>query len=118
MMASTGSRRLPALLLATLVGGCATRPGPELLNPTAESAPGARVETVYVATTRARQEPDSNVFTGDHSPGLNYAAFKIAVPPGHRAGNIEWPVSAPDPALSFATIRQDVLDKQAFRRLI
>jgi esterase/lipase superfamily enzyme len=105
---------LPALLLATLLAACATRPGPEVLSPTQAPTAGARVVTVYVATARARQMPDSNVFTDGHSREINYAAFKISIPPGHRAGNIEWPTSMPDPALSFATVGQEVLDKRTF----
>jgi esterase/lipase superfamily enzyme len=79
---------------------------------------GARVVTVYVATTRARQTPASNAFTSDYSRELNYAAFKIAIPPGHRAGHIEWPTLVPDPALSFATVQQEVIDKRTFEQLI
>jgi esterase/lipase superfamily enzyme len=117
-MTSTRSWLLPALMLATLLAACATRPGPELLSPTQASTPGARVVTVYVVTTRARQMPDSNVFTDGHSRELNYAAFKISIPPGHRAGNIEWPTSMPNPALSFATVQQEVLDKQTFEQMV
>ena len=97
-MRSTRSWWLPALLLATALAACSERPGPELLSPTA-STPSARVVAVYVATTRARQTPGSNVFTNDHSREMNYAAFKIAIPPVHRVGQIEWPTMAPDPAL-------------------
>jgi esterase/lipase superfamily enzyme len=108
---------MPVLLLAALTAACATRPGPELLSPTRQaSTPGARIVTVYAATTRARQNPDSNVFTDGHSRQLNYAAFKISVPPNHRPGNIELPTSTPDPALSFATVQQEVLDKQTFEQ--
>jgi esterase/lipase superfamily enzyme len=109
---------LPALLVTILLGGCAARPGPELLSPTEASIPGARVVTIYVATTRARQDPDSNVFTNGYSRELNYAAFRISIPPEHRAGNIEWPTAAPDPAHSFVTVRQDVLDRRTFERAI
>src|SRR5260370_40646860 len=62
--------------------------------------------------------PDSKVFTDGHSRELNYAAFKISIPPGHRAGNIEWPTSMPNPALSFATVQQEVLDKQTFEQMV
>jgi esterase/lipase superfamily enzyme len=87
-MTSTRSWWLPALLLATSLAACTARPGPELLNPTS-SPPSTRVVAVYVATTRARQRRDSNVFTNDHSRELNYAAFKIAIPSVHRIGHIE-----------------------------
>jgi esterase/lipase superfamily enzyme len=117
-MTSTLARWLPALLLATLLAACATRPGAELLNPTQVSIPGARVVTIYVATTRGRQSPDSNVFTDDYSHELNYAAFKVAIPPEHQAGHIEWPTSIPNPALSFATVQQEVLDRRRFEQLI
>jgi esterase/lipase superfamily enzyme len=112
--------RLPALLLATMLTGCATRPGPELLGPIPASIPGGRVATVYVATTRARQSPDSNVFTDGHTRELNYAAFRISVPPNHSAGNVELPATAtmPDPAVNFATVQQAVLDRPAFEGLI
>jgi esterase/lipase superfamily enzyme len=116
-MTSTQSWRLPALLLATSLAACSARPGPELLSPTA-STPSARVVTVYVATTRARQTADSNVFTNKHSLELNYAAFKIAIPPAHRVGHIEWPTFAPDPTLTFATVQQEVIDKRTFEQLI
>ena len=43
---------------------------------------------------------------------LEHACERLEFPPGHRAGNIEWPTSMPDPALSFATVQQEVLDKQ------
>jgi esterase/lipase superfamily enzyme len=116
-MTSTRSWWLPTLLLTFSLAACSGRPGPELLSPIA-STPSARVVAVYVATTRARQSSDSNVFTDEHSRELNYAAFQIAIPPGHRVGHIEWPTLTPDPALSFATVHQEVLDKLTFERLI
>jgi esterase/lipase superfamily enzyme len=119
-MTSIPSSPLLALLLASMLAACAGRPGPELLSPTQASIPGARVATVYVATTRGRQSPDSNVFTNGHSRELNYAAFRISVPPNHSAGNIELPASnaAPDPAVNFATVQQEVLDRPTFEGLI
>jgi esterase/lipase superfamily enzyme len=51
---------------------------------------------------------------------LNYAAFRISVPPNHSAGNVELPASAalPDPATNFTTVQQEVLDRPAFEGLI
>jgi esterase/lipase superfamily enzyme len=109
-----------ALLLTTVLGACATRPGPELLNAAEASIPGARVDTVYVATTRARQSPEGNVFTNDHSRAVNYAAFTISIPPEHRAGAVELPASpsVPDPARHFTSVRQEVLDRPSFEQRI
>jgi len=105
-------------LLALVLSACASRPGPEVLTPVAATVPGARTVTVYVATTRERTSPEQNVFTTDRSASLNYAEFTISIPPGHKAGEIEWPGTTPDPATSFATIRQAVLDEATFRRRV
>ncbi|MXQ14164.1 alpha/beta hydrolase [Microvirga makkahensis] len=104
--------------LALVLSACASRPGPEVLTPVAATVPGARTVTVYVATTRERASPGRNVFTTERSARLNYAEFSISIPPGHKAGEIEWPGSTPDPATSFATIRQTVLDEETFRRRV
>jgi esterase/lipase superfamily enzyme len=107
------SRSGIVMLLAGVLAGCA-RPGPDVLTPTLTSAPGAKVTTVYAATTRARARPNSNVYTNVRSDALNYGEFRISIPPGHRPGNIEWPSGAPDPAVNFATVQQSVLTRQTF----
>jgi hypothetical protein len=112
-------RSLGLLLLAGWVlAGCAIRPGPEVLNPVPSSVPGARIVTVYVATTRAREIPSSNVFSNNRAPELNYAEFRISVPPGHQPGQIEWPALMLDPATSFTTVQQTVLDRSSFEQKI
>jgi esterase/lipase superfamily enzyme len=109
--------RLIAIIAALSLAGCAGRPGPELLRATASaSVPGARIVTVYVATTRDRTAPDENVFTAGRSYNLNYAAFTISVPPNHVAGQIEWPQGSPDPHRTFATLDQRILDRASFER--
>ena len=109
--------RILAPLLICMLAGCATRPGPEVLTPVAASVPAAKVVTVYVATTRERASPRSNVFTNARARELNYAEFKISIPPRHQAGQIEWP-QMPDPATSFTTVQQNVLDRQTFEQRI
>jgi esterase/lipase superfamily enzyme len=74
--------------------------------------------TVYVATTRERAAPDENVFTTDRAARLNYAEFTISIPPGHKKGEIEWPGASPNPATSFVTVQQTVLDEATFRRRV
>ena len=112
-------RSLCLLLFAGWVlAGCAIRPGPEVLNPVQSSVPGARIVTVYVATTRAREIPSSNVFSNNRAPELNYAEFRISVPPGHQPGQIEWPALMLDPATSFTTVQQTVLDRSSFEQKI
>jgi esterase/lipase superfamily enzyme len=84
--------------------------------PTLASVPGAHLETIYVATTRARAAADMNVFTTGRAHQTNYASFEISVPPTHQPGHIEWPDARPTPATSFTTVRQSVLDKDTFQR--
>lgn len=102
--------------LLMMLAGCATRPGPELLTPTATLVPGARVVTAYVATTREREIAGSNVYNNNRARTSNYAAFKISIPPGHQVGQIEWPSGTPDPAVDFVTAQQEVLDRKSFEQ--
>lgn len=110
--------RAVAILTIMCLTGCAGRPGPEVLqaNATLAPVPGASVITVYVATSRERAAPNENVFTNGRSAQMNYAEFTISVPPSHKAGNIEYPQSKPDPKTSFVTLEQRVLDRATFER--
>lgn len=99
-------------MLTSLLAACGSRPGPELLNETAASTPGTKVVTVYVATTRQRDQ--GGTFTSDRSRTLNYARFRISIPPVHKPGNIEWPGSSPDPRTNFVTVEQRQLDRATF----
>jgi esterase/lipase superfamily enzyme len=103
------------MLLAGTLAGCA-RPGPDVLTPTLATVPGAKIATVYTATTRARAVPGSNIYTNYRSASSNYGEFRISLPPGHQPGNIEWPTGPSDPAVSFATVQQSVLDRTTFER--
>ncbi|MFD2238504.1 alpha/beta hydrolase [Aureimonas populi] len=78
------------------------------------TVPGAQVLTVYAATTREREAPDSNVFTAGRSDTPNYSAFTISVPPNHQPGRIEWPTDRIDPATTFATLDQGILTRRGF----
>jgi esterase/lipase superfamily enzyme len=99
--------------LAAVLAGCA-RPGPNVLIPTETVAPGAKLVTIYVATTRVRQPDSMIVYTSDRAPTLNYAEFTIAIPPYHKSGEIEWPTGIPDPETNFVTVRQALLTPQQF----
>lgn len=103
--------------LAGALAGCA-RPGPGVLIPTESVAQGARLVTVYVATTRVRQPDSTIVYTSDRAPKLNYAEFTIAIPPRHKTGAIEWPAGTPDPVSNFVTVRQNLLTPAEFERKV
>ncbi|RSC21487.1 MULTISPECIES: alpha/beta hydrolase [Rhizobium/Agrobacterium group] len=106
------SLRLTLLLLTSLLAACAGRPAPELLAQTAETLPGAKLTTVYVATTRKRDE--NGVYTSGRSREVSYIRYGISIPPGHKAGNVEWPKSKPNPKTDFVTVEQRVLDAATF----
>ncbi|MBK0024036.1 alpha/beta fold hydrolase [Ochrobactrum sp. S46] len=106
------SRLLPLILLFGLLTACAGRPGPELLRDTVPPVAGARIVTVYAATTRKRD--DTGIFTAGRAEHVNYIRFKVSVPPGHKSGNIEWPKSRSNPKTDFVTVEQKVLDRAAF----
>jgi len=112
------TRAVAALLLIGLATGCAPRPGPDVLAATHHTVPGAKTVAVYVATTRARDVPHQNVFRSGRADKVNFAEFRISVPPNHQPGMIEWPVGAPDPATTFATVQQNVLDGPSFLRAV
>ena len=106
------SLHLMLLLISSLLTACAGRPGPELLTETAATSPGAKVTTVYVATTRKRDENGN--YTSGRSRYVNYLRYRISMPPGHKAGNIEWPKSKPNPKTDFVTVEQQLLDSKTF----
>ena len=104
-------------LLAFVLLGCASRPGPEVLTPVAAS-PGGKTLQIYVATTRARENPSENVFTTNRASALNFAKFAVSIPPDHKSGNIEMPTPPPDPQSSFATMDQAVMSEADFRKVV
>lgn len=111
--------RMLAPLVLLVLASCADRPGHELLVPV--SAPvieGARVVTVYVATTRNRLAVDATHFGTGRDLHLTYAEYKISIPPTHKQGQIEWPNGAPDPRQNFVTVAERLLDETQFRAAI
>ena len=106
-------RYVAVIALAAALAACA-RPGPGVLVPAAQIASGARLVTVYVATTRARDPAAMNVYTSNRAPNLNFTEFTIAIPPRHTPGDIEWPSGLADPERHFITVRQTLLSSEEF----
>ena len=104
-------------VLAFVLLGCASRPGPEVLTPVAVSS-GVKTLQIYVATTRERENPSENVFTANRASALNFARFTVSVPPNHKPGNIEMPTASPDPQSSFAVVDQVVMSEADFRKAV
>lgn len=110
--------RVPAALLVlsfvTLLSACASRPGPEALDPRAATVPGAKIVTVYLATSRERVGPGLNRYNDIPSETLNFAEYKVSIPPNHTPGQIEYPDTRPDPRKAFTVVGEEVLDRATF----
>lgn len=109
-------RLLGIVTIGLLLSACTSRPGPAVLNEVTTQLPaGAKLVTVYVATTRAHADTPSIVFLDRRSEVLNFSEFTISIPPNHQTGNIEWPQGATaDPARTFITVRQRPLSRAGF----
>jgi esterase/lipase superfamily enzyme len=101
------------LCLSLLLAGCAPRGQLTVLPGT--GAAGAEVQRVFVASNRrpAAETPNpidvlfGQAFGESRDPVLRYARVDVSVPPGHRAGRIEWPRDVrPDPERHFVATAQ------------
>jgi esterase/lipase superfamily enzyme len=112
------SFRVAATLLAVLVlaacgGG---RPDGGALIATLEPAPGAHEVSLLVATTREAKPGTAEMYSGERSGEIGFATVTVSLPPGHQAGQIEWPRRAPgDPSKDFVTREAAYLDGTSFR---
>lgn len=103
-----------ALLLVAALSACGSRPGPHTLDPRIADVPGARIVTIYVATSRERAASGVNRFTDATSASLNFAVYRVSIPPTHKAGQIEYPGEDPNPKTEFTVVDEKPLDKASF----
>lgn len=105
-----------ALVLFSVVflSACASRPGPQTLDPRAANVQGARVVTLYLATSRERAGPGLNRYTDIPSETLSYAEYRVSIPPSHKPGLIEYPGERPDPRSDFTVVSVEALDRATF----
>ncbi len=94
-----------ALVLMSLMAGCAGRPGPEALAAISEAVPGESQHVILVASSRERDKNPGVFFNGERTPALNFARIDITVPPNHRPGHTEVPRGTPNPATDM-TVRE------------
>jgi esterase/lipase superfamily enzyme len=110
------SRLILILVLLVSLGACAAR-GVVSLVPGA-TAPGAVLQTVFVASNRqeaAQGAPNlfQTRFGGVRDPQLRFARLTLSIPPVHQPGQIEWPgEDRPDPARHFVVTQETRFDRQ------
>lgn len=111
-------RLLVVLLLAGLMlNACAGRPGPQSLR-LVNDPKGTKMVTIYVATSRQWDEKGDAIFSNGVSIHLNFAAFTISIPPGHKPGEVEYPGATPDPSREFVVVARQRLDRAGFEAAI
>lgn len=97
-LAPVPRRALLTGLAALALAACAPR-GELAIVP--EALPGAVVQPIHVATTRA-PEPAGPGFSNERGAGLSFAMAEIAVPPRHRPGRVRRPHDGiADPEVHF-----------------
>jgi esterase/lipase superfamily enzyme len=105
-------------VLAPRCAGGAGRPLGNLVA-VADSAPGADVVDMLVATTRAPvADPPGVMFGGERAIGLAFADIAVSIPPDavRKVGEVQWPASQPgNPAHDFVTMRADRMDLKEAR---
>ncbi|MBO0345068.1 alpha/beta hydrolase [Roseibium limicola] len=115
MQPETSTTRLIATLLVCLfLAGCGARPVTGALQVSEEDAPGTTKHDILIVSTREKDERPGTYFNGERSMLANYAEAEISVPPGHAAGQIEWPNAAPgNPATDFTAREASYLKDRA-----
>ncbi|MEO0546502.1 MAG: alpha/beta fold hydrolase [Pseudomonadota bacterium] len=68
-------------------------------------------QTLFVATSRQRSKDAAEFYSGERSQVMQLASVNVTVPPNHKTGQIEQPISGqPDPKRHFTIARPLVFD--------
>ncbi|WP_160170255.1 alpha/beta hydrolase [Sulfitobacter noctilucicola] len=92
-------RLLLVLLTVCTLASCA----PRGVIAVAEPAPDSRLHDIWVASFRATVEPEAGQTLPPRPKAMTFERQRIAVPPTHQTGQIEWPKGLPEPAKNFVT---------------
>ncbi len=112
-------RLFSCLLVAIVLDGCALRPAATVLVPVETSASDARRVELFAATSRNLTGNTGEFGTASgRSFTLNYQAYDMSIPPGHKAGAIEWPRGAADPERHFAVLARTDLTEDEFAKRV
>ena len=93
-----------SLLFVALLAACAPRGE---LGYIASSDQAGQIETVFVATSRAKEAAGG--FGGGRSKTLSFASYEVSIPNARESGSIKWPSGLVDPDTDFAIADQDQL---------
>lgn len=103
-----------ALVLLAACG--APAPLVELTKPAVN---GLKTHDIFIATTRARDEDPSVLFSGERSDDLTFARVTVSVPPSHKIGQLEKPQGQSNPRQHFTIFGpQEYNSEESFIRAI
>lgn len=114
-----GLRRSGLLVLAMVLAGCASRPGPQTLDPSANSPEGMKSITILAVTDRSPTEKAPPVFGGERG-NLSYEQFTMQQVASSSGGATGMSVASRDndPSKDFITTGRSELDKASFERAV
>lgn len=107
---------IAALAATAFCAGCVHRPAQGVLTPTTQQVEGTARVPILVATTRKKATEDpGEMFGGERSDALSYAAITVSIPPDRKVGAVQWPAALPgDAKRDFVTVSADYIDHKAF----
>jgi len=105
LLATTG-------LVLALVACAGTPKG--VLQPVAETVPGASQVAMIVATTRGTAKDPGEMFSGERADEPHFAEITVSIPPDstRKVGEVQWPHRVPgNPATDFVTLKADTVSR-------
>ncbi|MEM8551211.1 MAG: alpha/beta fold hydrolase [Pseudomonadota bacterium] len=107
-------KRICALAALLIVAGCGSLPqaviGAGDFTAADVTAKGAKVIDLYLATSRAPDENEKILFSGERANIISFTRLQVSIPPNHRPGEIERPIrTIPNPRTEFTILEPDVL---------
>lgn len=115
MFYNASARRLSqaAVILVTVLSGCASRPSAAVLDPVhLANLPQNRI--LMLTATNRDSLGSSRGYGVDWSQSVAYQSYEMSVPPAHQATAIEYPTDRPDPQKQFVVTKRQDLSEAGF----
>ncbi len=106
-------QRAFALLALLTIAGCGSLPqaliGAGDFSEEQVKAKGAEIIEVYLATSRASDDNEKVLFSGERASMISFTKLRVAIPPSHRPGEIERPArNIPNPRTEFTILAPEL----------
>lgn len=104
---------IPIVSALLILGGCTTRPSPDVLSPVRIEQASAGKITLLTATNRSR-DASGKGFNGGWTGKLAYEQYVVSVPSERKGTTIVYPTSAPRPERQFLVTDREQLSRDVF----